>query len=153
MRNCTLIFLFDTEGKILLGMKKRWFWEGKWNGFGGKIDANETIIAWARRELEEESWIQLPEEALTHHGKIHFIFEWKPEWEQDVHIFSHRGYSGVDPIETEEMKPEWFQEEDIPYESMWEDDPYWLPRMIQWEQIQSEAIFDIDGKLSIWKDL
>jgi hypothetical protein len=51
------------------------------------------------------------------------------------------------------MKPEWFKEEHIPYNSMWEDDPYWLPRMIRGESISSEAIFDESGKLTSWKDL
>ena len=29
--------------RILLGLKKRVFGEGWWNGFGGKINHNETI--------------------------------------------------------------------------------------------------------------
>jgi len=36
-------------------MKKRGFGEGKWNGFGGKNKAKETIIETALRELHEEA--------------------------------------------------------------------------------------------------
>ena len=35
--------------RILLGLKKRGFGEGWWNGFGGKINHNETIEEAAKR--------------------------------------------------------------------------------------------------------
>ena len=35
-------------------MKKRGFGMGKWNGFGGKVELNETIYNAAERELKEE---------------------------------------------------------------------------------------------------
>ncbi len=46
-----------SQGRILLGMKKRGFGEGKWNGFGGKVNLidgryQETIEEAAMRELE-----------------------------------------------------------------------------------------------------
>ena len=46
----TLVFL-RREGEVLLGMKKRGFGEGKWNGFGGKVEAGETIVEAAAREV------------------------------------------------------------------------------------------------------
>lgn len=42
-------------GRVLLGMKKRGPGTGKWNGFGGKLHANETMVECAARELHEES--------------------------------------------------------------------------------------------------
>ena len=42
------------ENNILLGMKKRGFGEGRWNGFGGKVETGETIEEGAKRELKEE---------------------------------------------------------------------------------------------------
>ncbi len=38
----TLVFLVDDD-RVLLGMKKRGFGAGKWNGFGGKVEPGETI--------------------------------------------------------------------------------------------------------------
>ena len=35
-------------------MKKRGFGEGKWNGFGGKVEVGETIVEAAAREVKEE---------------------------------------------------------------------------------------------------
>ena len=56
MRDCTLCFV-RKDDKILLGMKKRGFGKGKYNGFGGKKEDNETIHDAAIRELREESGI------------------------------------------------------------------------------------------------
>ncbi len=44
----TLGFIRDGK-KLLLGMKKRGFGAGKWNGFGGKVDPGETILDGAIR--------------------------------------------------------------------------------------------------------
>ena len=39
----TLVYIRDEEN-ILLGLKKRGFGTGKWNGFGGKVEPSETIL-------------------------------------------------------------------------------------------------------------
>lgn len=39
----TVIYVIQND-KILLGYKKRGFGMGKWNGFGGKVEPNETIV-------------------------------------------------------------------------------------------------------------
>ena len=61
----TLVFVLDQEGhtpqRMLLGMKKRGFGMGKWNGFGGKVEPDETVEAAARRELEEEAGLAFPQ--------------------------------------------------------------------------------------------
>ena len=46
----TLAFIRDVE-RLLLGMKKRGFGAGKWNGFGGKVDPGETILQGAVRYI------------------------------------------------------------------------------------------------------
>jgi 8-oxo-dGTP pyrophosphatase MutT (NUDIX family) len=50
----TLMFLFNSQGQILLAMKKRGFGVGKWNGPGGKVQEKETILQAAVREVKEE---------------------------------------------------------------------------------------------------
>ena len=47
----TLVLVVQ-PGRVLLGMKKRGFGEGKWNGFGGKVQSGETIEEAARRCVE-----------------------------------------------------------------------------------------------------
>ena len=38
------LMLVVKDGRVLLGEKKRGFGMGKWNGFGGKVEAGETIL-------------------------------------------------------------------------------------------------------------
>ena len=35
------------------------------------------------------------------------------------------------PQETEEMAPQWFEYDSIPYDKMWADDPLWYPVLLQ----------------------
>jgi 8-oxo-dGTP diphosphatase/2-hydroxy-dATP diphosphatase len=48
MKIFTLVLVSKKCG-ILLGLKKRGFGEGKWNGFGGKIESGESVIQAAIR--------------------------------------------------------------------------------------------------------
>lgn len=125
----TLCFIHKGD-RLLLGLKKRGFGAGYWNGFGGKVQPNETIEAAAMRELCEEAGLV----GLEHRqrGILNFEFEGLPAelagdpvvWQ--AHVFQVTEYTG-EPAETEEMKPQWFALKDIPYSQMWADDPHWLP--------------------------
>lgn len=44
----TLVLVLQPQ-RILLGMKKRGFGAGRWNGFGGKVQEGESIEDGARR--------------------------------------------------------------------------------------------------------
>ena len=54
MKKLLTLCIIHQDGKVLLGMKKRGFGVGKWNGFGGKVEAGEAIEDAAKRELFEE---------------------------------------------------------------------------------------------------
>ena len=132
----TLSFFHD-DSRILLGMKKRGFGAGRWNGFGGKVNGDETIEEAAQREYEEESGLH--PKALSHRGVLHFIFEGDPI-ALEVHVFSVQSYDG-EPRETKEMAPQWFIHDEIPYDSMWPDDEYWLPLLLKNKQFVGEFVF------------
>ncbi|MCX6765359.1 MAG: hypothetical protein NT136_00065 [Candidatus Moranbacteria bacterium] len=51
------------------------------------------------------------------------------------------------PIETEEMKPQWFSIDAIPYEHMWPDDPYWLPLLLSGKNFQGNFKFGRENKI------
>lgn len=109
--------------EILLGLKKRGFGAGNWNGFGGKVEKGETIEAAAVRELREEAGLEA--DSLQQRGQLFFTFEHIPDV-LEIHVFHVTKFAG-EAQETEEMKPRWFPFSDIPYDTMWADDRYWLP--------------------------
>lgn len=149
MRQTTLGMIIVWE-KILLCMKKRWFWVWFWNGAWGKCEKDESIQACMIRELEEETWLQSTIDDLENMGVLHFYFDQNHHWNQDVHIFKIHKFSG-ELQETEEMKPEWFDIENIPYQQMWEDDRIWIPRMLDGEKVEYDFHFGNDGKIKEYK--
>jgi 8-oxo-dGTP pyrophosphatase MutT (NUDIX family) len=139
----TLVFVHD-RGRVLLGRKKRGFGAGRWNGFGGKVDANETIEQGARRELREEAGIGTV--AVERRGKLTFHFEGDPV-ALEVHVFRVRGHTG-EPSESEEMEPRWFSEDLIPYDDMWPDDKYWFPIFLAGKRFEGDFWFDGDKTIA-----
>ncbi|XP_062388945.1 oxidized purine nucleoside triphosphate hydrolase [Sardina pilchardus] len=122
----TLVLVVQ-PGRVLLGMKKRGFGVGKWNGFGGKVQLGETIEQAAHRELLEESGLTV--DILDKIGNIKFEFIGETEL-LDVHIFRADSFHG-EPTESDEMRPQWFDCDKIPFSEMWADDILWFPMMLQ----------------------
>eukprot|EP01038_Epipyxis_sp_PR26KG_P005132 gene5132-7148_t len=112
--------------EILLGMKKRGFGVGKWNGFGGKIEQGETIEEAAIRELKEESALNTTD--LQRKGYVVFKMIESSKIMR-VHIFETWNFEG-EPTESDEMIPQWFPENSLPFQQMWPDDPYWMPHLL-----------------------
>jgi len=126
--------------RVLLGMKKRGFGAGRWNGFGGKVKEGETIEEAAVREIKEECGFETSRSGLSKRGIIEFAFENDPV-ELEVHIFKIEDYDG-EPVETEEMKPQWFYIDEIPFKQMWSDDLYWLPLFLKGRKFKARFKFD-----------
>ena len=143
MKQATLCLLIK-DNEILLAMKKRGFGVGKWIGVGGKVNAGETNIDAAIRETKEEIGVDIinPERV----GIFHFVFPYKPEWDQDVHLFVAKEWQG-EPAESEEMMPKWFALDEIPYDKMWDDDKIWLPRVLKGERLEADFIFEEGEKI------
>lgn len=149
--NATLLFLIKksdtTITEICLGMKKRGFGFGRWNGVGGKVnETSETIEEAAIRETREEIGVSVRN--MHKVAELSFFFPHRPEWNQKVHTYLCASWS-ENPRESEEMKPQWFSVQKIPFVSMWPDDPFWLPRVLSGEILRAEFTFDEnDGILS-----
>lgn len=142
LRNATLLFLLRRDGgkvsSLCLAMKKRGFGVGRWNGTGGKVEKGESIAEAAVRETTEE--IGVVPRKLEKIGTITFHFTEHSAFNQLVHVYVSESWEG-EPRETEEMRPEWFRTEDIPYDAMWPDDRYWLPLLIEGKAFTAEFTF------------
>ncbi|MDD2225302.1 MAG: 8-oxo-dGTP diphosphatase [Candidatus Shapirobacteria bacterium] len=137
MKQATLLFLLK-DNQILLAMKKRGFGQGRWNGVGGKPEENENILDTAVRETQEE--ISVIPKNISQVATLDFYFQNKSEWNQQVLVFITNDWEG-EPSESEEMKPQWFETNNLPFDSMWPDDPFWLPSILSGKKIQAEFTF------------
>lgn len=134
----TVCFLHQPP-RLLLGMKKRGFGKGRWNGFGGKVKAGESVEDAARREVFEESGVTVGK--LTPFGIVEFVFKNEPEKLLEVRVFRSSDFAG-EPIETQEMKPRWFDERAVPYEAMWSSDRHWLPFLLSGKRFKARFLYE-----------
>lgn len=136
---CTLLFLRQDD-TILLAMKKRGFGADRYNGVGGKVDSGETIEQALVRECQEE--IEVTPLAYTKVAELDFLqVEGNTPWRMYVHVYLCTEWQGT-PKETEEMAPRWFTLGDIPYDSMWQDDIFWLPKVLEGKSLFGGFTFD-----------
>lgn len=134
----TTLGLIYNHPKLLLGMKKRGFGEGRWNGYGGKVDPGETIEESLVREMQEESGLTL----TKFEKRATMYFEFKDYSEIiEVNVFAINEYEG-ELIETEEMKPKWFDIDDLPWKDMWPDDLHWYPLFFAGKKFEGNFLFD-----------
>ena len=139
MKELTLLFL-RKENQVLLAMKKRGFGEGRWNGVGGKLEEGETLETALIRESQEEIAITPLEYEKVADISFDQFFKGEPA-HMHVHVFTATKWSG-EPEESEEMMPQWFTLDALPYEHMWADDPFWLPLVLQGNLLQANFVLD-----------
>lgn len=137
-RKVLTLCIIHQGNKVLLGMKKKGFGMGRWNGFGGKIEKSESIEEGAIREVKEEIGVVVND--LKKIGILDFTFENEPKI-LEVHIFKAENFEG-DITESEEMRPEWFAIEEIPFEQMWSDDIHWMPFFLENKLFKGRFHFD-----------
>lgn len=140
-KTLTLLFL-RRNNEILLAMKKRGFGANRWNGVGGKVEEGESIEEALVRETQEEIEVT----PLNHLKVADIRFDTFLKGERTlmhVHVFTANEWKG-EPKETEEMAPQWFTLDAIPYEKMWPDDSFWLPLVLEGNKISAD--FQLDEK-------
>lgn len=147
----TLVLVTEpSKQRILLGQKHRGFGKGMFNSFGGKIEIGETHAESARRELQEETGIDVPLHIMTNAkvGVLHFTFADSP-MKMTVHLFrinvtvstlSNKENSSTKnfPLDPkvirgcEEITPQWFEDwHNIPLDKMFADDSVWLTHLLE----------------------
>ena len=136
-RTVTNLCIIHQHPRILLGMKKRGFGTGRWNGFGGKVLPDETIEESLMREVEEEAGIKL--QGIEKVGYMEFEFVKNGEI-IEVHVFKSDSFTGA-PMESEEMNPVWFHVDEIPFDKMWPDDKFWIPLFLSGKKFKGKFLF------------
>ncbi len=138
-RIVTTLSYIKNNGQLVLALKKRGFGVGKWNGYGGKIIDGETLEESAIREIKEEAEIEVSE--IEKRGVIHFSWQNENNRPIKAHVYEIIKYRG-EPKETEEMKPVWYEIDNLPYHEMWADDRYWLPTFLEGKYFKAKFVFD-----------
>ncbi len=140
--------VIEHEGRVLLGLKKRGYAVGVWNGYGGKVEPGETTEEAMIRELREES--SLVAENMEKVGYLEFTSDIE-EGKSVCHLFKINEFQGK-PRETEEMRPQWFAMDSLPYDQMWPDDPYWLPLVLAGKKVRGSFVLR-DNKTVVESEL
>ena len=141
----TTLCLLIKDTQILLAMKKRGFGNGKWNGVGGKLEPGEVLLKGLIREAKEEIGVILTK--TTEVGRLQFFFTYNPSWNQEVVLYTATEWIG-EPSESEEMKPQWFENNSLPYALMWPDDTFWLPEVLRGKYVTGSFTFDGNGLIT-----
>ena len=138
MKRVLTLCIIHQHPRVLLGMKKRGFGTGRWNGFGGKVKEGESVEGAMRREIREEAGIEV--EDLNKVGIIEFHLENINEI-HEVHVFKVENFKG-EVSESEEMRPQWFNVDEIPFDKMWPDDLYWIPLFLKGKKFKGKFLLD-----------
>lgn len=142
LRNATLVFLIkkdkDTVSHVCLALKKRGFGINRWNGVDGKVEGDESIEDAAIRETKEE--INVEVKNLEKVAELSFYFPHNVSWNQMVHVYFALDWIG-EPEESEEMRPDWFKVNELPFKNMWPDDIYWLQDVLRGKLVRASFVF------------
>jgi 8-oxo-dGTP diphosphatase len=137
----TLVFVVR-DGHLLLIRKKRGLGAGKINGPGGRMEAGETPLECAVREVREELCVTPFDLHRCGENRFQFV----DGYSLHVHVFRAGGCHG-EPQETAEAVPLWVSVDAIPFDEMWEDDRLWLPLVLAGQTFDGRFIFDGDRML------
>jgi 8-oxo-dGTP diphosphatase len=138
-----LCFIFHHD-QVLLIEKLRGLGKGKVNAPGGRLEAGETPLQAAIREVQEE--VSVTPHNLSQLGHLKFAFV--DGYNLECWVFRAEGHSGT-PCESPEAIPFWSPVSNLPYDRMWADDQYWLPYILEARKFRGEFVFDgeemVDG--------
>ncbi len=133
----------ETNRRVLLGLKRRGFGQGKLTGLGGKVDPGEDPRAAAARELHEEAGLLADPASLDEAARLTFCFPSNPDWNLRMHVFIVRAWRGR-PVGSEEIAPEWHAVDALPFERMWDDGRLWLPQALAGHRLVAVFVYGDD---------
>jgi 8-oxo-dGTP diphosphatase len=78
-------------------------------------------------------------------GYLCFLFPARRGWSQVMHIFVAGRWQG-EPAESSELRPVWLDVRRLPFERMWPDARYWLPRVLAGEPVRMRFVYAADNE-------
>ncbi|MGA2488961.1 MAG: 8-oxo-dGTP diphosphatase [Anaerolineales bacterium] len=110
---------------------------GKWNGLGGKFAPGESPEECVRREVREESGLEIRHPSLC--GLLMFSSFKGNDWY--VFVFTAREFSG-EMKENEEGYLEWISDDELESLPLWPSDHMFLPWIRQGHFFSAKFIYD-----------
>lgn len=142
---CVCYLLREHEGRteVLLGRKRHGLGVGNFVGPGGKLEPGESAIDAVAREVLEETGIRVEVPDLEPRGLLTYHFPHRESWSQESSVFVARRWSG-EPAASDELEPEWFALDEVPYATMWDDARFWLPGVLAGGTVRRTFVFGAD---------
>ena len=128
MKETTLCYIENKNRYLMLlrNKKKKDINMGKWIGIGGKLESGETPAECVKREITEETSLEIKE--LRYRGKVNFISDIYDD--EIMHLFTAISESDKFSLCTEgELK--WIAKEDILSLNLWEGDKVFLEYLLK----------------------
>ncbi|NYZ62987.1 NUDIX hydrolase [Luteimonas deserti] len=122
---------------------------GKYNGLGGKLEADEDVVAGMRREILEEAGIACT--AMTLRGTISWPGFGKQGEDWLGFVFVIDAFEGTPPAANVEGTLEWVDIARLPELPMWDGDRHFLPLVFDDDPRAFHGVMPYrDGTMQSW---
>ncbi|HEV2950400.1 MAG TPA: 8-oxo-dGTP diphosphatase [Gemmataceae bacterium] len=149
----TLAYVLSPEGNRVLMIHRNRRPDdphfGKYNGLGGKLHADEDVVAGVRREVREEANLEC--ETLLLRGTISWPGFGKQGEDWFGFIFRVDRWTGISSWENAEGSLEWIDLDQLMNLPLWEGDRYFLPLVFEKTDRQFHGVMPYrDGRPVSW---
>lgn len=115
--------------------------EGKWIGVGGHVEEGESIVACLKREIKEETDLDLV--SYKYVGAIDFLNDQYPPERMFLYVGKGKG----EVRECDEGVLKWIKKEDIMSLNLWEGDKAFLPLLDKYDEPFKMSLLYEGGEL------
>lgn len=123
---------------------------GKYNGLGGKLEADEDVVSGMRREILEEAGIECP--ALTLRGTLSWPGFGKHGEDWFGFVFLITAFRGAPLERNAEGSLEWVDVDALSTLPMWEGDRQFLPLVFDADPRPFHGVMPYkDGRMLSWR--